>query len=232
MMLLAGLGGNDLRDRIRPRLDGVAGDDAAAELARPRPVRRSGPAAANASSVSARLSGSRDLKRSSTGRSPSSSSSAELSASTGTPHAPASTMTLSKVSESRACVALRTPSALRSNSGTTLAWDGVRQLDALAEHGRPPYEFLEVGVVAPLGLRELRPSQLELGVEPSVESEPKAVQQRVVALDPRKPSEGEQAQPAVSGRASRGRREPLDVDRVTDPVHLDRLERERADVRR
>jgi len=87
-------------------------------------------------------------------------------------------------------------------------------------------------VVASLGLRELGPSQLELGVEPSVEGEPKTVQQRVVALDPRKPSEGEQAQPAVSGRGSRGRREPLDVDRVTDPVHLDRPKRERADVRR
>ena len=29
MMLLAGLGGNDLRDRVRPRFDGMAGRDAA-----------------------------------------------------------------------------------------------------------------------------------------------------------------------------------------------------------
>ena len=89
MMLLVGLGGNDLRDCVRPRFHGVIGHDAAAKLrarstaAPPFRPRESEQGLREALRVAC-------LEPSSTGSPPSNSSSAELLAITGTPHAAAS----------------------------------------------------------------------------------------------------------------------------------------------
>ena len=111
-----------------------------------------------------------------------------------------------------------------------VAWDGVCEFDAPAEHGEATSSSSS-SVVAALGLRELRPSQLELGVEPSLDGQPKAVQQRVVALYPRKPSEGEQTEAAIFGQAARPGENRSTSMAWPIAAHLGRPEWEGANIR-
>ena len=116
-----------------------------------------------------------------------------------------------------------------SSRGSSVTRRRRLDADARAQDVRARDRGLELAPVRALVVGELRAAQLQLGVDPCRDRELERGEHRLVALPARSATEREQAQ--RRGRvAGLGRREQRDVDRVADPPHLRRVEREGTPV--
>ena len=214
---------NDRRDGVRPRLDGVAGDDAAAQLrARLAPDRRRRPRR-GATRRSARPRRRAAGSGAATGRPSRNSVSAALLATHRHAARRRPRRRPCRASRSRAAAsrsgAHRRP---RAAPGSRRAATGGSIRTRSRSSGEAATICLQLGPVRALVVGQLRPADLELRVEPARDGQLERLQHRRRSPSSAPSGRARAAAAARSGCAAVGRREAVDVDRVTDPVQLRR----------